>query len=1045
MKAAFLAESILVGRQRELKELESNLDAAIRGQGNAIFISGEAGSGKTRLASEFLNIARKKEITVLSGWCLSNVAVPYFPFLEALESFSAGCEGAKTFGSQQLKMKTWLTESNWAEGREKQYASSPRSWRDQAFAAVTRELLLMSSSKPTILFIDDIHWADSASLSLLHYIARAINSERILLLATFRSEEIAANVEGQPSPLLEALRLMGREGVFKEISLKSLNQVEVGKIAESMLGGSVHMELVERLATESRGVPLFVVESLRMLHEQGSFIQEHGQWRLNVEKYGIPDKVKDVILRRLDSLKPSQRRILDAASAVGEKFDPKLLAEVLSQDNLDVLESLNMIAESTLLVNCQGDYYGFVHAKFREMLYHQIPSPLKKEYHSRIAEKLESSKQSLKQFPVSDLAYHFAQAGNKEKSVKYALAAGKDDLARFSNKEALKHFTHVLQFVSEDSEYTNEKAIALEGLGEAFFGNSMFKEATRTFEQLSDITTDVVKLRALRRAMDSAFFQGEFAHLLELTKKAEALATVDRLESARVLMNRARAVMFLGNPEAGTKDFEAALQVFEEEYSLPDVARTLLGLGGARSKTKEKGLANQLLAVALYEELGDARGIMDACNRAGQIFGFAMLTKESLEMHTKAIEIGEKIGDYNRLAEACASLGWVLENADELAEALSRSLKALEYCEKTDSDWVRGMTYSNLARQYGKLGDSKLAEEYFEKLQKLPPQVLKSYGFVRFGLSRAVFLAVKSGWTEANQYFGACLKSPAVVAEWFEIETRKGFAWALNKQGRVEEARKQLEAAEKVIKKLGKSFQHANIQATMMAPREAKIGKEFTIRIDIINVSRKSYILNSIEKLFPSGIRVNALPSYCSIQANSVKMHEKRLDPFKVEPVITSLQATRTGSFCFEPRVVFVDDLEQTQTLEIRPVRVTVQPTTSATKLESIEETAPAKLEFKSEAAQKAFDYLVSAFVEDYRRLKLPQERAGWRTLNQVAKHAKISKYSVYGSSGSRGQAISELERCGIVEARAFTGERGRGGKILKIRVAYERSREKTD
>ena len=294
-----------------------------------------------------MRIARKKGTTILSGWCLSDAAVPYFPFLEALESFSAGDESAKTLGAQQLRMKEWLTEPSWAGGLEKQYALSPQNWRDQAFAAVTKELLLMSSSKPTILFIDDIQWADSASLSLLHYIARATSSERILLLATFRSEEIAVSPDGQPRPLLDALRLMGREGVLKEIKLQSLGRADVGKIAESMLGGTVNTALVERLAIEGRGVPLFVVELLRMLHEQGSLIREQGQWQLNVEKFGVPDKVKDVILRRLDSLKSTQRRILDAASVVGEKFDPKLVAAVVSQDNLDVLESLNAIAGST--------------------------------------------------------------------------------------------------------------------------------------------------------------------------------------------------------------------------------------------------------------------------------------------------------------------------------------------------------------------------------------------------------------------------------------------------------------------------------------------------------------------------------------------------------------------------------------------------------------------------------------------------------------------------------------------------------------------------
>jgi pentatricopeptide repeat protein len=1042
LKNRSLAEPLLSGRKQELVELQRHLEFAFKGRGNAIFVSGEAGSGKTRLVNEFLKIARKKGTNVLSGWCLSNAAIPYFPFLEALESFSFEDERGRHFGAQQLGMKTWLTEPSWVGESERQHELNPQNWRDQAFAALTNELLLMSSSKPTVLFIDDIHWADSASLSLLHYIARAISSERILVLATFRSEEIAAIPDGQPLPLLDTLRLMGREGIFKEIKLQPLHQEDVGKIAQSMLGGAVNTDLVKKLAVEGHGVPLFVVESIRMLYDQGNLIREQGKWRFNVDKFGVPDKVKDVILRRLDSLQKTQRRILDAASVVGERFDPKLVAAVVSQDSLDVLESLNVISGSTRLVIYEGNYYGFVHAKFREMLYDQISAPLRKEYHSRIGDRLESLSLNSKQIPVSDLAFHYARAGNKEKSVKYSLAAGQDALAKWSNKEALKHFAYVLQTISEDPEYANERAMALEGLGEAFFSNSMFKEAIKTFEQLSEITTGIVKLRALRRSMDSAFLQGEAAHLLELVKKAEALTAVDHLENARVLMNRARAVWFLGNPEAGREDFEAALQVFEQEYSLPDVARTLLALGSARTRSepKEQGIAISLRAIALYNELGDSRGLMDAYNRAGQYFGFRMLKKEALEMYEKAIRIGEKIGDYNKLAEAYASSSWLLENAN-LAESLSRSLKALEYCEKTDSDWVRAITYSTLARQYAKLGDPKHAEEYFQRLQELPPRVLSPYGFVRFGLSKALFLATKNKWMETNQYFQTNLESSVlfVAPAGFEIETRQNFAWALYKEGKVEEARKQLEAAENITKELQEYFQHTKIQASIMAPKEVEVGKEFTIRIDSINVSRTSCKLKDIEKLIPLGIRVTASPFYCSVQASSVKIIDKTLEPFQVESIKLTLQATKSCSFSFEPHITYVDDSGRTQTFEIKPIRVTIHPTTSATKLERAEETPPAKPEFRYDAAQKAFDYLVNSFIEDYRRIRLPQERSGWRTLMDVSKNGKISKYSAYGSSGRFGKAVSELEHLGLIEVRIFPGERGRGGQITKIRVDTEK------
>ena len=199
-------------------------------------------------------------------------------------------------------------------------------------------MLSISAKKPLILFIDDLQWADSASLSLLHYISRSISAARVLVLATYRSEELSPDAEGRPHPLLETLRLMRREGLFTEITLPHLDQADVAALAEKMVGGSLHSELADRLAEESGGNPLFVVESLRMLSEHGSLVQDSGRWRLSIDEVGIPTKIKDIILRRVGMLKPNQRRILDLASVIGEKFDVELLGAVLGQDSLKCLK-----------------------------------------------------------------------------------------------------------------------------------------------------------------------------------------------------------------------------------------------------------------------------------------------------------------------------------------------------------------------------------------------------------------------------------------------------------------------------------------------------------------------------------------------------------------------------------------------------------------------------------------------------------------------------------------------------------------------------------
>jgi predicted ATPase len=135
-----------VGREPEIEELQLNLKVIVEGKGRTVFVSGEAGSGKTRLINEFLNVAKDKGITVLSGWCLSNAAVPYFPFVEAFDSYLLTNEDFqnKSLGGQQLRAKTWLI------GQDGSQSISPQAWKDKTFAAVTNELLLISTNSPLI-------------------------------------------------------------------------------------------------------------------------------------------------------------------------------------------------------------------------------------------------------------------------------------------------------------------------------------------------------------------------------------------------------------------------------------------------------------------------------------------------------------------------------------------------------------------------------------------------------------------------------------------------------------------------------------------------------------------------------------------------------------------------------------------------------------------------------------------------------------------------------------------------------------------------------
>ena len=219
-----------------------------------------------------------------------------------------------------------------------------------------------------------------------------------------------------------------------------------------------------------------------------------------------------------------------------------------------------------------------------------------------------------------DLAYHYVNSGNKQKAIKYSLEAGKNALARFSNTEAIRHFNYVLDALGDSNDCV-ERAVALEGLGDAYYANMQLEEAIKTYRNLAAFGGPT-KVRALRKAMDCAFFQNSHDVLRALLKEVEECEVTDRLEHARILMNKARATSKAGNLPLAIQYFEEGLKLAEEEYSQWDVAWILIGLGSSRLWTgpQEKALAELLRAIQIFSELGDSRWLIEAYNAAGNAF-----------------------------------------------------------------------------------------------------------------------------------------------------------------------------------------------------------------------------------------------------------------------------------------------------------------------------------------------------------------------------------------------------------------------------------------
>jgi len=1035
-----LAEPVLVGREQELDLLHRFLELASEGQGKTVFISAEAGIGKTRLISEFLGSAKQdKNIVTLSGWCLFNAGVPYFPFIEAFSNYYSASGGKRK--KEELEINSWLKgfDKNLVSGKLEYL--SPQALKDRAFATVAKTIHSIAAQNPVILVVEDIHWADSASLALLHYIARSVHdSERVLVLATFRSEELTNDSQGYPHQLVETLTMMRREDLFETMSLPHLNPNSIAKMAESMLDGILRQGLAEKLSVKSEGNPLFVVESLRMLHEQGKLVKENNEWHLAVEEIEIPSKIKDIVIQRLAYLNSAQRRILDAASVIGDEFENGLLSAVIGQDSLDVLETLNIIAHSTSLVCADEDRFRFDHARSREIIYEALSKPLRQGYHIRIAETIEGSRSAA--LPLSDLAYHFAKAGNKKKAVEYALAAGQDELAKFSNAQAIEHFQYVVQNGSAETD--EEKTVALEGLGDAYAANSMYAEAIKTFDELASSVIGILKLRALRKASDSSFHLWDPKLLIDYAKKAEDLAGYNRLEMARIICNRGRAWGSLGkNVDYGADyaDFKAGLDVFEEENSLADVGEALwrCGITGRHGgESEESMLEKHLRSVAILKDLGDVRKGAEANLYLGFHFFSLGLFSEARNALSCVLEAGKNLGLFAEMTMAFHWMSMIEEIEGKTGAAISNCLKAQEYEKKTDARWAKGFP-SALTRLYAMIGDMEKADEYFEKtIKSFPEDFAFNNPFFFVHISKGVYFAAKGLWKESSCAFKEYEQS---LQKQFgepehELHFRVYYAWALERQGRFQDATVQLDKAQEFLKRVEERFSHANILLSPLMPRKVQVEEEFEVRLDIVNVARTPCFLVKVEGLIPYGSKVVSLPSFCSIGDNSIEMKTRKIKPFEVESIRIKLAFANAGEHDFHPCLLFTTDQDEIKNSEAKSIIVKVE--TRSSENEAQTPLGHHKFVFESEHARKAFDFLVSAFTEDYYKRRLPQEKSGWRTLMEIVKNGQVSMNSMYGRSGKGGKAKLEMIRAGLVETRFFLGERGRGGSVLKMRIRCE-------
>jgi predicted ATPase len=303
--------SPLFGRERERATLDSQLQAMLQGQGSLILIGGEAGIGKTALVRRFAREAHEKGARVLTGSCFDLLATPPFgPWRELLEDQEIADDGGFVTVVRAL-------------GTESVVFGHARGF----FAA-------LAVDQPLVIILEDLHWSDQASLELLRYLARMLHDHRILLIVTYRSDEV-----NKRHPLFTFLPLLIREGDAVRLDLHRLEQVDIRCFAEHRyrLTEPEETRLVSYVHHHSSGNPLFVHEILRALELDGTLSTNGVAWRLgDLLKRTMPPLIQQVIEARLSKLEVSTRELLEVAAVVGDDLSLDLW-QIVSKASYDVL------------------------------------------------------------------------------------------------------------------------------------------------------------------------------------------------------------------------------------------------------------------------------------------------------------------------------------------------------------------------------------------------------------------------------------------------------------------------------------------------------------------------------------------------------------------------------------------------------------------------------------------------------------------------------------------------------------------------------------
>ncbi len=747
----------IVGRDAELERLAISLDRAAGGARQVVFVSGEAGIGKTTLLDAFRRRCAADVDRYAHGQCIEHFgnAEPYMPVLEALIRLARASDGARVRALLRERAPSWLAQMPaLVDGSERQALA-------QATATTTRARMLrelgdaldaLTADQTLVLALEDLHWSDHSTLELLSALARRPERARLMVIGTYRPLECLAN--GHPvRAVIQELRLHRH---CEEMRLPMLAEEDVRRYVAWRFDGADQAwpgEVGRAIHRRTEGSPLFMVQVIDALVARGVLTRVDERWDLTTATLGsleAPVDVRQMIERQLDHLAGEDQRALEAASIAGTEFSCAAVAAGLDQP-LEAVEARCAALARREQFLAPGDStewpdgtiaarHRFVHTLHRDVVYERIPAARRAELHRRIGEREERAYGRDAREVAAELAVHFERGGDHERATRYHKQAAQNALAQHAYHEAADQLTRAiasLRMLPESDERDGEEielqlGLAMPLLATRSEGAPEVEQALARAHHLSERLGDPFRLPlTLLGQWGLRFARAELRTARELATQLLSLA---RSARPRVVVLGAHLALGLtatyeGDLAAAQDHLQQVSSVYDPERARP--YRALFDLAGLIEPRVTCAVYGAILSCmrghldrALTEIETGRRVANELANAYAQVTAsaFAAMVHES---RREPAAVAERAGEALAMARqhgfpqwaglAMALRGWATAAQGQHDAGLAELREGIETWRGTGTEIGQTYLLGLLADAHGRAGDVERALEVLDE------------------------------------------------------------------------------------------------------------------------------------------------------------------------------------------------------------------------------------------------------------------------------------------------------------------------------------------